>query len=80
MLRCEVSNPVGFEYTWYHNGVRLEYSERRFPEQGSLKFTAVDRRLDAGNFQCVAENSDTGSVLRSTNASFNIKCECLVSG
>ncbi|KAF7669069.1 hypothetical protein LDENG_00245330 [Lucifuga dentata] len=57
MLRCEP----------------LEDGERRFQEGSNLKFIAVDRQLDAGNFECVAENTATGEVLHSTNASFNIK-------
>lgn len=73
MLRCEVSDPTDISYGWLHNGQRLENSERRFQEASNLKFTAVDRRLDAGNFECVAENVVTGEVRHSTNASFNIK-------
>lgn len=80
MLRCEVSDPADVGYGWLHNGQRLENSERRFQEGSNLKFTAVDRRLDAGNFECVAQNTVTGEALHSTNASFNIKCECFVSG
>lgn len=80
MLRCEVSDPADVSYSWRHNGQSLETSDRRFQEGSNLKFTAVDRQLDAGNFECVAENSATGEVLRSTNASFNIKCECDFSG
>ncbi|KAM3863016.1 inactive tyrosine-protein kinase 7 [Diretmus argenteus] len=73
MLRCEVSDPGDIRYSWLHNGQPLENSERRFQEGSNLKFTAVDRRLDAGNFECVALNTDTGEELHSTNASFNIK-------
>lgn len=80
MLRCEVSDPTDVSYRWRHNGRSLENSERRFQEGSNLKFTAVDRQLDAGGFQCVVENPLTGELLLSTNASFNIKCECLISG
>uniref|UniRef100_A0A7N6BEG3 Protein tyrosine kinase 7 (inactive) n=1 Tax=Anabas testudineus TaxID=64144 RepID=A0A7N6BEG3_ANATE len=73
MLRCEVSDPVDISYSWLHNGQPLENSERRFQEGSNLKFTAVDRLLDAGNFECVAQNRVTGDMLHSTNASFNIK-------
>ncbi|XP_010774779.1 inactive tyrosine-protein kinase 7-like [Notothenia coriiceps] len=73
MLRCEVSDPADITYSWLHNGQPLEHSERRFVEGSNLKFTAVDRQLDAGNFECVAGNSATGEYLHSTNASFNIK-------
>lgn len=73
MLRCEVSDPADITYSWLHNGQPLEHSERRFVEGSNLKFTAVDRQLDAGNFECVADNSATGESLHSTNASFNIK-------
>ncbi|KAM7385856.1 hypothetical protein PAMP_001910 [Pampus punctatissimus] len=73
MLRCEVSDPADISYSWLHNGQPLENSERRFQEGSNLKFTAVDRRLDAGNFVCVAQNPLTGELLHSTNASFNIK-------
>ncbi|CAB1424253.1 unnamed protein product, partial [Pleuronectes platessa] len=72
MLRCEVSDPADISYGWLHNGQRLENSERLFQEGSNLKFTAVDRQLDAGNFECVAENAATGETLHSTNASFNI--------
>jgi len=75
MLRCEVGDPADVAYSWLHDGRPLESSERRFQEASNLKFTAVDRRLDAGNFECVARNTVTGEELRSTNASFNIKCE-----
>lgn len=78
MLRCEVSDPADVTYRWRHNDQRLENSDRRFQEGSNLKFTAVDRQLDAGNFVCVVENPTTGEVLLSTNASFNIKCECPV--
>lgn len=73
MLRCEVSDPADITYTWQHNGQLLENDERRFQEGSNLKFTAVDRKLDSGNFECVASNLVTGETLRSTNASFNIK-------
>ncbi|KAJ8264218.1 hypothetical protein GJAV_G00146620 [Gymnothorax javanicus] len=73
MLRCEVSDPADVEYSWRHNGELVVDSERRFQEGNNLKFTAVDRRLDAGNFQCVAANPVTGEEERSSNASFNIK-------
>uniref|UniRef100_A0A8C9ZCL2 Protein tyrosine kinase 7 (inactive) n=1 Tax=Sander lucioperca TaxID=283035 RepID=A0A8C9ZCL2_SANLU len=73
MLRCEVSDPADISYGWLHNGQPLENSERRFQEGSNLKFTAVDRQLDAGNFECVAQNTVTGEALHSYNASFNIK-------
>nr|XP_019951254.1 PREDICTED: inactive tyrosine-protein kinase 7 [Paralichthys olivaceus] len=73
MLRCEVSDPADISYSWLHNGQPLENSERLFQEGSNLKFTAVDRQLDAGNFVCVVENAATGETLYSTNASFNIK-------
>ncbi|XP_038594038.1 inactive tyrosine-protein kinase 7, partial [Micropterus salmoides] len=73
MLRCEVSDPADISYGWLHDGHPLENSERRFQEGSNLKFTAVDRQLDAGNFECVAKNLVTGEALHSTNASFNIK-------
>uniref|UniRef100_A0A8C8DW87 Protein tyrosine kinase 7 (inactive) n=1 Tax=Oryzias sinensis TaxID=183150 RepID=A0A8C8DW87_9TELE len=73
MLRCEVGNPTDVTYRWLHNGERLEHDDRRFQEGSNLKFTAVDRRLDAGNFVCVAENAATGETAQSSNASFNIK-------
>ncbi|XP_019951254.2 inactive tyrosine-protein kinase 7 [Paralichthys olivaceus] len=73
MLRCEVSDPADISYSWLHNGQPLENSERLFQEGSNLKFTAVDRQLDAGNFVCVVENAATGETLHSTNASFNIK-------
>lgn len=79
MLRCEVSDPTDITYRWLHNGQRLDNSERRLQEGGNLKFTAVDRQLDAGSFKCVAENPVTGEIRYSTNASFNIKCECWIS-
>uniref|UniRef100_A0A674PCF2 Inactive tyrosine-protein kinase 7 n=1 Tax=Takifugu rubripes TaxID=31033 RepID=A0A674PCF2_TAKRU len=73
MLRCEVSNPTNISYRWLHNGQRLENSDRRFQEGSNLKFMAVDRQLDAGSFECVAQNPVTGEIRQSTNASFNIK-------
>ncbi|XP_049592360.1 inactive tyrosine-protein kinase 7 [Syngnathus scovelli] len=73
MLRCEVSDPTDITYNWLHNGQRLENSERRHQEGSNLKFITVDRRLDAGNFECEAQNAATGDFRRSTNASFNIK-------
>ncbi|XP_077469831.1 inactive tyrosine-protein kinase 7 isoform X2 [Stigmatopora argus] len=73
MLRCEVSDPTDVTYRWLHNGQPLQNSERRYQEGSNLKFNAVDRLLDAENFECVAENAATGEVLHSTNASFNIK-------
>uniref|UniRef100_A0A671WYA4 Inactive tyrosine-protein kinase 7 n=1 Tax=Sparus aurata TaxID=8175 RepID=A0A671WYA4_SPAAU len=73
MLRCEVSDPTDITYRWLHEGQRLENDDRRFQESSNLKFTAVDRQLDAGSFECVAEKTVTGEILYSTNASFNIK-------
>uniref|UniRef100_A0A8C5FJS0 Protein tyrosine kinase 7 (inactive) n=1 Tax=Gadus morhua TaxID=8049 RepID=A0A8C5FJS0_GADMO len=73
MLRCEVSDPADVAYRWLHDGQPLQSSERRFQETSNLKFTAVDRLLDAGNFECVVENTASGESLHSTNASFNIK-------
>ncbi|KAI4885305.1 hypothetical protein NFI96_012264 [Prochilodus magdalenae] len=73
MLRCEVSEAAGVSYSWLLNGQRVMDSERRFQEGGNLKFTAVDRHLDTGNFQCVATNLASGETATSANASFNIK-------
>ncbi|XP_029609238.1 inactive tyrosine-protein kinase 7 isoform X1 [Salmo trutta] len=73
MLRCEVSDPADIQYGWLNNGQPLDDTERRFREVSNLKFTAVDRRVDAGNFECVATNTVTGEKAHSTNASFNIK-------
>ncbi|MCJ8730435.1 hypothetical protein PDJAM_G00184440 [Pangasius djambal] len=73
MLRCEVSEAAGVRYSWLQDGQPVQDSERRFIEDGNLKFTAVDRRIDTGNFQCVATSLTSGEVATSTNASFNIK-------
>ncbi|XP_060896642.1 inactive tyrosine-protein kinase 7 [Labrus mixtus] len=73
MLRCEVSDPTNIRYSWLHNEQPLQNDDRRFQEGSNLKFTAVDRQLDAGDFKCTAENPTVGEVLFSTNASFNIK-------
>lgn len=73
MLRCEVGDPADIRYSWLHEGQTLENSDRRFQEGSNLKFIAVDRQLDTGNFECVALNGVTGEELHSTNASFNIK-------
>ncbi|KAI1894650.1 hypothetical protein AGOR_G00117940 [Albula goreensis] len=72
MLRCEVSDPAGVTYSWLHDGETVSDSERRFQEGSNLKFSAVDRVLDAGNFQCVASTAN-GEEAHSSNASFNIK-------
>ncbi|KAF7710303.1 inactive tyrosine-protein kinase 7 [Silurus meridionalis] len=73
MLRCEVSETIGVKYSWLQDGDPVHDSERRFMENGNLKFSAVDRHLDTGNFQCVATSLTSGEVATSTNASFNIK-------
>ncbi|XP_060782200.1 inactive tyrosine-protein kinase 7 isoform X2 [Neoarius graeffei] len=73
MLRCEVSDEAGVHYSWLQDGQPVQDSERRFMEAGNLKFTAVDRHYDMGNFQCVATSLTSGDVATSTNASFNIK-------
>ncbi|XP_073527680.1 inactive tyrosine-protein kinase 7 [Phyllobates terribilis] len=72
-LRCEVEGAARVHFEWLQNGLPVEDTERRFHEGGSLTITAVDRRLDAGNFQCVARDLDSGEEGRSANASFNIK-------
>ena len=76
MLRCEVSGAADVRYSWLHNSEPVLDSERRFQEGNNLKFTAVDRHLDSGAFQCVATDAVLGEEARSNNASFNIKCEC----
>ncbi|KAL0178780.1 hypothetical protein M9458_027674, partial [Cirrhinus mrigala] len=73
ILRCELSGPEDMRYWWTQDGRRVEDSERRFQEGSNLKFTAVDRHADTGNFQCVASSSSTGETVRSANASINIK-------
>ncbi|XP_043993455.1 inactive tyrosine-protein kinase 7 isoform X1 [Gambusia affinis] len=73
MMRCEVSDPTNITYNWYQGNKRLTDTERRFQEGGNLKFTAVDRQLDAGNFSCQVQNHATGMMQISTKASFNIK-------
>ncbi|RXN21778.1 inactive tyrosine- kinase 7-like protein [Labeo rohita] len=73
ILRCERSGPEDMRYWWTQDGRRVEDSERRFQEGSNLKFTAVDRHADTGNFQCVASSSSTGETVRSANASINIK-------
>ncbi|KAG9468727.1 inactive tyrosine-protein kinase 7 [Eleutherodactylus coqui] len=72
-LRCEVEDPARVAFQWLQNGLPVKDTERRFHEGGSLKITAVDRKLDAGSFQCVARDPLTGEEERSVNASFNIK-------
>lgn len=78
MLRCEVSDPQGVVYTWIHNGETVNNTERRFLEKGNLKFTAIDRIQDSGNFRCVALKNSTGEEERTSDASFNIKCKHVV--
>ncbi|KAG9266422.1 inactive tyrosine-protein kinase 7a [Astyanax mexicanus] len=73
MLRCEVNDPEGVVYSWLHNGQTVSNSERRFQERGDLKFTAIDRTVDGGNFQCVATKNSTGEEQRTSEAYFNIK-------
>uniref|UniRef100_A0A8C1BK03 Protein tyrosine kinase 7a n=1 Tax=Cyprinus carpio carpio TaxID=630221 RepID=A0A8C1BK03_CYPCA len=73
MLRCEVNDPQGVIYSWKHNGETVTNSERRFLEGGNLKFTAIDRTLDSGNFQCFASKNSTGEEYHTGEASFNIK-------
>ncbi|KAL7877960.1 hypothetical protein SRHO_G00046030 [Serrasalmus rhombeus] len=73
MLRCEVSEAGGVSYSWLLNGQPVMDSERRFREGSNLKFTAVDRHQDTGNFQCVAMSVASGEMATSPNASFNIK-------
>uniref|UniRef100_A0A8C1MMB8 Protein tyrosine kinase 7a n=1 Tax=Cyprinus carpio TaxID=7962 RepID=A0A8C1MMB8_CYPCA len=73
MLRCEVNDPQGVVYSWKHNGETVTNSERRFLEGGNLKFTAIDRTLDSGNFQCFASKNSTGEESHTGEASFNIK-------
>uniref|UniRef100_A0A673MRF4 Inactive tyrosine-protein kinase 7 n=1 Tax=Sinocyclocheilus rhinocerous TaxID=307959 RepID=A0A673MRF4_9TELE len=73
MLRCEVNDPRGVVYSWNHNGETVTNSERRFLEGGNLKFTAIDRTLDSGNFQCFASKNSTGEESHTGEASFNIK-------
>ncbi|KAF7703006.1 hypothetical protein HF521_022013 [Silurus meridionalis] len=73
MLRCEVNDPSGVTYSWLHNRQPVSDTERRFQEGGNLKFTAINRTLDSGNFQCVAVKSSTGEKENTSEASFNIK-------
>ncbi|XP_051773698.1 inactive tyrosine-protein kinase 7 isoform X1 [Ctenopharyngodon idella] len=73
ILRCEVSDPVDVLFSWTQDGRRVQDSDRRFQEGSNLKFMAVDRHADTGNFQCVASSSATGETVTSANASFNIK-------
>lgn len=73
ILRCEVEDPANIDFQWLQNGTPVEDTDRRFKEGSNLQFTAVDRRQDAGNFQCIARNLVTGEEARTTNASFNIK-------
>ncbi|KAF4083268.1 hypothetical protein AMELA_G00138020 [Ameiurus melas] len=73
MLRCEVNDPGGITYSWLHNGQPVSDSERRFQEGGNLKFTAIDRTLDSGTFQCVATKNTTEEEERTSEANFNIK-------
>lgn len=75
MLRCEALSLEDVAYTWRQNGEPVRNTDRRYQEGGNLKFTAVDRTLDSGNFQCVAHINATGDEKSSNNASFNIKCE-----
>ncbi|XP_028845977.1 inactive tyrosine-protein kinase 7 isoform X1 [Denticeps clupeoides] len=73
MMSCEVNIPTNVVYSWLRNGEPVHNTERRFQEGSDLKFTAIDRHLDTGMFQCVASNTVTGETARSVNASFNIK-------
>ncbi|XP_062868727.1 inactive tyrosine-protein kinase 7a [Trichomycterus rosablanca] len=73
MLRCEVNDPTGVTYNWLLNDQAVTDSERRFQEGGNLKFTAIDRTLDSGNFQCVATKNSTGEEAHTNKANFNIK-------
>ncbi|XP_067841314.1 inactive tyrosine-protein kinase 7-like [Heptranchias perlo] len=73
ILRCEVENPTNVEFEWLLNGQPVKTSERRFIEGSNLQFTAVDRREDSGDFQCIARNTVSGEEARTATASFNIK-------
>uniref|UniRef100_A0A8C8VQM5 Inactive tyrosine-protein kinase 7 n=1 Tax=Pelusios castaneus TaxID=367368 RepID=A0A8C8VQM5_9SAUR len=73
ILRCEVEQPSNVAFEWLHNGHPVQDTERRFKEGSNLQFTAVDRRQDAGGFQCLARNTVTGEEAQTANVSFNIK-------
>lgn len=73
ILRCEVEEPAHVEFEWLQNGLPIQDTEQRFKEGSNLQFAAVDRHRDAGSFQCVARNVQTGEEARTANASFNIK-------
>ncbi|XP_059838620.1 inactive tyrosine-protein kinase 7-like isoform X2 [Hypanus sabinus] len=73
ILRCEVQTPTNIKFEWLLNGNPVKTSERRFVEGSNLQFTAVDRREDSGDFQCIARNTVTGEKAETSVASFNIK-------
>ncbi|XP_072356376.1 inactive tyrosine-protein kinase 7-like [Scyliorhinus torazame] len=73
ILRCEVEIPVNIAFQWLLNGKPVKNSERRFVEGSNLQFTAVDRKEDSGDFQCIARDTVTGEEARTATASFNIK-------
>ncbi|XP_055492113.1 inactive tyrosine-protein kinase 7 [Leucoraja erinacea] len=73
ILRCEVQIPTNIVFEWLLNGKPVRTSETRFIEGSNLQFTAVDRREDSGDFQCIARNTVTGEEAQTAVASFNIK-------
>uniref|UniRef100_H3B0U8 Inactive tyrosine-protein kinase 7 n=1 Tax=Latimeria chalumnae TaxID=7897 RepID=H3B0U8_LATCH len=73
LFHCEVANSTRIAFEWLQDGVPVTETDRRFRESSNLRFTAVDRHKDAGNFQCVARNTVTGEEARTAVASFNIK-------
>ncbi|XP_078398900.1 inactive tyrosine-protein kinase 7-like isoform X2 [Cetorhinus maximus] len=73
ILRCEVEIPMNIVFEWLLNGKPVKTSERRFIEGSNLQFTAVDRKEDSGDFQCIARNTVSGEEAKTATASFNIK-------
>ncbi|GCB63360.1 hypothetical protein scyTo_0013192 [Scyliorhinus torazame] len=64
---------MNIAFQWLLNGKPVKNSERRFVEGSNLQFTAVDRKEDSGDFQCIARDTVTGEEARTATASFNIK-------
>ncbi|KAJ8678841.1 hypothetical protein QAD02_014628 [Eretmocerus hayati] len=74
-LRCEAKPDDIIRYSWRIDGQPLAPSPRRYPKDGNLIISRVNRLLDSGSFVCTATHLVTGITIESSPAKLDIQCK-----
>ncbi|XP_075214156.1 inactive tyrosine-protein kinase 7-like [Lycorma delicatula] len=73
ILECAVSADKGIIYYWQHKGVPIVNTTRRLQVGSNLLIRRADRKIDPGEYSCIATNVTSGFSLTSRLSSVAVQ-------